>query len=127
MAVYVHPDVLQNGLDFLQANGTRLVVCSNNPATFADANGAAKLCEAVLAPADYSFANGDVSGRKIIVAAKSGLAVAVAGKALHICILDVVASKLLIKTETQPATGIDISGTLNIAAFDLEITDAVLV
>ena len=47
-----------------------------------------RLSEAALSTADFTLAAGDISGRKVTIAAKSGLAVIAAGTADHVALLD---------------------------------------
>ena len=118
MAKFASNDVLDGSLIVASA-ATRLVATSGQPANFAAAN-SGKLAEATLAGADFSLAAGDISGRKVTVAAKSGLAVIVAGTADHVALLDVAGSRLLYVT-TCPAQALAVGGTVSIASWAIEI------
>ena len=123
MGKAVHGDVLDGALNVVKATATRMVALAAQPADFAAAT-AGKLAEAVMASGDYTLAPGDVSGRKAIVAAKSGLSVIAAGTANHVALLDPVASRLIYVT-TCPAQAVVSGGTVDFAAWDIEIGDPV--
>jgi hypothetical protein len=50
----------------------RLFICSAQPATYAEASATYDLATHILTGGDFSKAAGDVSGRKLILAAQSG-------------------------------------------------------
>lgn len=110
--------VLDGALNVVRS-ATRMVATSGQPASYAAAD-AGRLAEAQLAPADFTLAVGDVSGRKVTIAAKSGLAVVAAGTADHVALLDPVTSTLLYVT-TCPAQALVPGGTVALAAWSVEI------
>ena len=111
-------DVLDGSL-VVASGATRMVAVTGQPASFSAAN-AGKLAEAVLTSGDFALAAGDISGRKVTVAAKTGLAVIAAGTADHVALLDVAGSRLLYVT-TCPAQALVSGGTVSIAAWAIEI------
>lgn len=119
MAKAVHSDVLDGALTVIKSAATRMVALAAQPADYAAAT-AGKLVEAVMASGDFTLAAGDVSGRKLTVAAKSGLSVTAAGTATHVALLDPTASRLLYVT-TCPGQALSSGGSVNIAAWDVEI------
>ena len=123
MGKAVHGDVLDGALNVVKAAATRMVALAAQPADYAAAT-VGKLAEAVMASGDYTLVPGDVSGRKAIVAAKSGLSVIAAGTANHVALLDPVASRLIYVT-TCPAQAVVSGGTVDFAAGDIEIGDPV--
>ncbi|KAB7648179.1 hypothetical protein [Polymorphobacter fuscus] len=116
MSKFASNDVLDGSL-IVASGATRMVALNGQPASFAAAE-AGRLAEAALTVADFSFAAGDVSGRKVTVAAKAGLPVVAAGTADHIALLD--ATRLLYVT-TCPAQALAPGGTVSIAAWAIEI------
>lgn len=111
-------DVLDGSLNIVrQAN--RLVALAAEPASFAAAN-TGKLAEATLASVDFTLAAGDVSGRKVTIAAKTGLSVLAAGTANHVALLDATTSRLLYVT-TCPAQSLAAGGVVSIAPWSIEI------
>ncbi|QXQ05509.1 hypothetical protein KX816_14885 [Sphingosinicellaceae bacterium] len=120
MGKYVNPVVLDGALGIV-TTATRMVALSGEPADYAAAN-AGKLAESALTTADFTIAAGDISGRKVTVAAKSGLTVTTAGTADHIALLD--GSSLLYVT-TCPTQGLPSGGTLSIGTWAVEISSPV--
>ncbi len=122
MAKWVSPTVLDAALAVV-ASADRIVALAAQPATYAEAM-AGRLAEATVAPADFSIGPGDVSGRKVAVAAKSGLAVLAAGTASHVALLSAANSALLYVT-TCPDQALVPGGTVSIASWSVEIGDPV--
>ena len=120
MAKFASDFVLDGSLQVVsQAN--RMVAVAGQPANYAAANTGA-LAEAALLGSDFNIVDGDVSGRKVVVAAKLGLSVLAAGTADHVALLDTVNTRLLYVT-TCPAQTLPAGGTVNIASWDVEIGD----
>jgi hypothetical protein len=111
-------DVLDGSLNIVRA-ATRMVAVNGQPATYAAAF-SGRLAEATLVTGDFTLAAGDVSGRKVSIAAKSGLSVLAAGTADHVALLDVAGSRLLYVT-TCPAQALVAGGTVSIAGWSIEI------
>ena len=111
-------DVLDGSLNVIRG-ATRMVVLNGEPASYAAAD-AGKLVEAVLTTGDFSIGAGDVSGRKVSIAGKSGLSVLAAGTADHVALLDPGSSRLLYVT-TCPAQALVSGGTVSIAGWSVEI------
>lgn len=124
MAKIVHDDVLDGALNVIKNNATRQTVCSAQPTTFAEGNATYALADVTMASGDFTIANGDTSGRKVTVAAKSGVLIDVTGTATHIALLDVTNSKLLyVTTCTSQALTANGSNTVNVPAWDIELAD----
>jgi hypothetical protein len=111
-------DVLDGSLNIVRG-ATRMVALNGEPASFAAAD-AGKLTEAVLTTGDFTISAGDISGRKVTIAAKSGLNVLAAGTANHVALLDPGTSRLLYVT-TCPAQALVAGGTVSIAGWSIEI------
>lgn len=124
MAKIVHDDVLDGALNIIKNNATRMTACSTQPTTFAEGNATYALADVTMASADFTLANGDTSGRKVTVAAKSGVLIDTSGTATHIALLDVTNSKLLyVTTCTSQALTANGSNTVSFPAYDIEIAD----
>lgn len=106
------------------ATGTRLMVCSGQPANFAGI-AAVALADVIMTAGDgngdYTIANGDVSGRKLTVLQQSAIPIDSSGTATHVSIDD--GSTLLLVT-TCTSQALTAGGTVTVPAFDLEIADA---
>jgi hypothetical protein len=124
MAKAVHTDVLDGALNIVKSNATKMVACTSQPTTYAEANATYKLAEVTLASGDFTLSAGVTNGRRATVAAKSGITASATGNATHVALLDTAATKLLYVT-TCPSTAIASGGTVSIGAWDIEIGDPV--
>lgn len=111
-------DVLDGALAVVRT-ATRMVAVSGQPATYAAAD-VGRLAETALAPGDFTFGAGDVSGRKMTIAAKSGMPVLAAGTADHVALLDPATATLLYVTVCPPQA-LALGGTVSLAAWSVEI------
>lgn len=118
------PDaVLDKPLDEV-ATATRMIACSAQPTTYAEANSTYALADVTMAGGDFTKANGDVSGRKVTMGAKSSVLIDVSGTATHIALVRVSDSTLLyVTTCTSQALTANGSNTVNFPAWDIEIAD----
>lgn len=100
-----------------------MVICSQEPTTYAEANTTYKLAEVTMAGGDYAVADGDVSGRKLTVSQKT-VAGTADGTGNHVALIDTVNSELYIVT---PCNTIGISNGVNqdFGAWDWESEDPV--
>jgi len=122
MAKTVHDDVLDGAFDVLdQAN--LMIACSAQPTTRTEAVATYALADvAMTVNTDYTKANGDVSGRKVTVAAKSTVLIDTSGTATHVALVD--GTRLLyVTTCTSQALTANASNTVNFPAWEIEIAD----
>jgi hypothetical protein len=122
MAKWVHDDVLDEALSYIKNNCTRMTLCSAQPGNYTEGNATYKLADVTMAVGDFTIQAGDVSGRKVIVASKTGVTVDTTGSATHVVLLDVSNTKLLYVT-TCVAQSLTAGNTVDIPAWDVEITD----
>jgi len=120
MAKFTHSDVLDGALNIIKNNSTRLIACSAQPTTYAEATSTYELADVTVSSSDYTITNGDTSGRKLTRAAKSAVPVDVSGTVTHIAEVDVTNSKLLNVTTTA-SQGVSFGGTVDIGSFKNEI------
>lgn len=120
MAKAVHDSVLDGAFDVLdQAN--IMTACAGQPTTRTEAVTTNKLADvAMTVNSDYTKANGDVSGRKVTVAAKSTVPIDTSGTADHIALCD--GTNLLYVT-TCTSQALTSGGTVDFPAWDIEIAD----
>lgn len=122
MAKIVHDDVLDGALNIIKNSCTRMTACSAQPTTYAEGNATYALADVTVASGDFTAANGDTSGRKLTVAAKTGVTVDTTGTVTHVALLDVTNSKLLyVTTTTSQAVGL--GGTVDFGSWKIEIAD----
>lgn len=97
-------------------------VCSAEPANYAGI-AAVSLADVALTPdTDFTKANGDTSGRKVTVAAKSGVTVDNSGTATHIAIARSTDSTLRYVT-TCTSQVLTAGNTVNVPAWKIEVAD----
>ena len=124
MGKLTHDDVLDGSLNVIKNNCTRMVVCSQAVTTFTEANVTYALADVTMESADFTIAD-DTSGRKLTVAAKSGVTVDASDsdESIHLALLDVDDSKLLYVTTGTSAGVITSGNTCNIPAWKISIPD----
>jgi hypothetical protein len=120
LAKIVHDDVLDGAWDVLD-QGDIQTVCAGQPTTRTEAITTFKLADVAMTPnTDYTKANGDTSGRKVTMAAKSAVPVDTSGTADHLAICD--GTRLLYVT-TCTSQVLTSGNTVNIPAWKAEIAD----
>ena len=122
MAKYVNPVVIDAALNYIKNNATVMSLQPSEPATRSAAV-SANLADVVMASGDFTLANGDTSGRKVTVAAKSGVIVDASGTGTHVALYS--ATELLVVTTcTSQAVVANGSNTVNFPAWKDEIQAA---
>ena len=119
MAKSVSNDVLDAALNEI-ATGTIMTACSAEPTTRAEAVTTYALADVTMTGGDYTNADGDVSGRKVTVAAKSSVTVDSSGTATHVAICD---GLVLLYVTTCTSQALTSGNTVNFPAWDIEIAD----
>ena len=119
---FVSDEILDQGLDWADTNGTRLDICSQEPTTYAQATSTYTLGNKTSintgATADRS-----PSGRKVTVPAVTGGSVTSTGTATHWALTD--GASLLVATGSLSSSQSVTSGnTWSTGAFDIGIPDA---
>ena len=105
------------------ATCTRMVVTSAQPANFAGIAAVALADVTLTAGAgngDYTIADGDTSGRKLTVAAQSGVPIDSSGTATHVCLDD---GTTLLQVTTCTSQALTAGGTVDVPAYDIEFAD----
>jgi hypothetical protein len=115
MAKSCHSDVIDGALDIIRNNANLMILCSAQPTTRAEAVTTYALADVAMAAGDYTKA-ADGAGRKLTVAAKTGVTVDVSGTGSHIAWVD--GSRLLYVT-TCPNVLVNNPGTVDFAAVDI--------
>lgn len=122
MGKLVHDDVLDGALAIVRNATTKMVACSGEPASYSAANGSLKLAEVAVSAADFTIGNGVTSGRRVVVAEKTGVAVTATGTANHVALLDATNSRVLYVT-TCTAQSLTTGQTVTFGSWDVEIND----
>lgn len=124
MAKFASNDMLDGSLLVLKNNVTRMVACSAQPTTYTEANATYALADVTMSGTDFTIADGDVDGRKVTVAAKSGVEIDASGDATHVALLDVTGERLLYVTTCNTLTLTSGAGnTVNFPAWTITIAD----
>ena len=119
------------GFQGVKDNGDQLCVCEGQPANYTEAttlkdSGGKLLGFVSMAAGDFTIAAGDTNGRKVTVAAKSGVPITnpLGGDADHVVVVDTGNSEMYLGTTITPAkTGLANGDSVNTPAFDDEWAD----
>lgn len=105
------------------AQGDSISVCSAEPTTGAEAQTTYMLAKLeTLTGGDFTKANGDTSGRKNTLAAKTGISITNTGTATHVAIYDA-AGPTLKRVTTCSSQALTSGGTVDIGSHKHEIAD----
>lgn len=123
MAKFAADAVEDAALDYIDQSNI-MHVCSAQPATYAGI-AAVSLANVAMTPdTDFPHSAGDVSGRKITVAAKSAVPVTASGTATHVVLARTTDSTLRYVMTTTPLV-LTSGGTVNVPAWTIEIRNVV--
>jgi hypothetical protein len=123
MAKAVDDSVLDGALTVVKTLSESMVACSAQPANYAGV-AAVALADVAVATGDFTIANGDTSGRKVTVGAKSAVTIDTSGDATHVALIDVTNTTLRYVTTCTTLTLTAGGGnTVNFPAWDIEIAD----
>lgn len=107
-------------------DATLICVCSQQPATYAEASSTYKLASTTLTAGagngDFTLADGDSSGRKITISQKSNISIASSGTATHVA-LCVSGSSTLLYVTTCTSQVLTAGGTVTVPSWRIEISD----
>ena len=117
------PDVTFDPMLAKIATGTRLMVCSGQPANFAGI-AAVALADVTMTAGtgngDYTIGDGDTNGRKVRVEQQTNVPIDASGTATHISIDD---GTTLLYVTTCTSQALTSGGTVTVPAWDVEIAD----
>lgn len=122
MARYQDDLMLDAALDWVIANSTARWALSSDAATYGSAV-TAKLASATIASANFTKADGDVSGRKVTVGVVSAVSVGTQGSATHYALVNPASSRL---SYLVPASVklLPAGSEVTFGAFDIELEDS---
>ena len=118
MAKWQIDAMLDAALAYISTNATEMYVCTSQPATRAAAI-TAKLTTVAI-PSFQAPANGDVSGRKLIVDAEPDIPITASGDATHIALCS---GTVLLYVTTCTLQTLGSGGTVTVPTWDIEIAD----
>jgi hypothetical protein len=121
---FLSDNVLDNGLNYLTTNGTRVDICSQEPANYTEATSTYSRGNKTGASVS-SPTNGDTSGRKVTLAAiTSGAVVTSTGTVSHWALSKPTATTELLAANSLSASQTVTSGnSWTLTATDIEIPD----
>lgn len=120
MARVIADSVLNAALSHIQNNVNQLVLIDTAPADRTAALASA-LATHTVGAGDCTIANGDFSGRKLTLAAQTGISVTDTGNYNHAVLLS--ATEILAILEADTTRALVNGDTVNLAAFDIEVGD----
>lgn len=128
MAKYSEDDILDAGLQYIIDECDGLTVCTSDVTTASVpdytkvSSTSALIAVHTMASGDFTIADGDVSGRKVTIAAQNDLPITTTGTAEHICLIDTVGSVVLYMT-TCTAQSLTSGNNVSVPAWDIELRD----
>jgi hypothetical protein len=88
MAKFANDGFMDLGLSYVRANCNSMIACTAQPTTYTEATSTYALADvAMTVNTDYTLADGDTTGRKITVAAKTGVLIDTSGTATHVALV----------------------------------------
>lgn len=125
MTIFVHDDVLDNGLAEIKSAATTVILCAGAPADLTEATtafgtGTGKaLADVTVDSDDWTIADASPTGRKITMTAQTGVTVDVTGTADHLAVVD--ASRLLLVIPLSSSVGVTAANTVGFGAWTFTI------
>lgn len=117
---YLNDEALDQGLDWVDTNGTRIDICSQEPTTYTEATSTYTLGNDTVNTG--ATEDGDTSGRKVVVPAITAGSVTSTGTATHWALTN--GSDTLIATGALSSSQAVTSGnTFTLTAIDITIPD----
>ena len=123
MAKWVNDAALDAALDYLDQSNI-MHLCSAQPATYAGIAAVSLGSVAMTPDTDFPKSDGDVSGRKFTVAAKSGVSVTASGTVTHVALARTTDSTLRYVMTTTPLA-VTSGGTVNVPSWIVEQRDPI--
>ena len=119
---FLNDRVLDQGLTILDTEADRIYLCSQQPATYAEATSTYALGNvtgiAISAPAD-----GTPDGRAVTVSAASGGSITASGTATHYAIVDSANSRLLASSTLTASQAVTSGNTFALGSFSVRFPD----
>lgn len=120
MAKVVDDTVLDGALNIIKNGAVFMTVTPTQPVSAAAITGTAILAQSAMTSTDFTIANGDTSGRKVTVAAKSGLNIPNSNTATHVSLHS---GSVLHYVTTCTSQALTSGNTVNIPTWKIEIAD----
>lgn len=124
MAKNCDDSVQDAALNEIKDNATHICLCSSEPSDYTSAYATVMLARTTVSSGDFTIAAGDVSGRKMTVAAKSAFSITNNGTLTHVALVDQNNTLLLLVT-TATSQSLYAGNTVSTPAFIISIPDPV--
>lgn len=124
MARSLSDTVYDQALNYIKNNCDKMILCSAQPTTYAEAVTTYALADVTMTSSDYTVSNGDVSGRKVRAAAKTSVTVDAGGTGTHIAHVKTGDTTLHVVT-TCTSQAVTAGGTVDFPVHDIEFEDPV--
>lgn len=116
-------NVMDEGLDYLSSHGSRVDICSQEPANFTEATSTHTLGNKTGLTTGAAE-NGDVSGRKVVVPAITDGSVTGTGTATHWALSKTTATTELLASQSLASSqGVTSGNVFSLTAADIGILD----
>lgn len=113
--------VLDEALQYLASNASRMDACSAAPTSYAEATSTYTLANVTLDSDDYTVGDGDTSGRKATIAEQADIAVTGSDTATHVALTN--GSDTLYYVTECGSVALSSDATVTFSAWDIEILD----
>lgn len=123
MTKFANDLVMDAAFDFVIAQAERLVVASGDAGGVYANLAAISLADVAVDSGDFSKANGDTSGRKLIIAQQTAITIDSSGTATHVHLVRDSATARILLTTTCTSQVLTAAGTVTVPTFDEEIGD----
>lgn len=122
MAKGIPDAVMDLDLDYIKDTANCMVLCTEEPTSYAEAKVAHCLATQAMVAGDFTLADLAPNGRKLTVAAKAGIEVTTTGTGNHVVLLDTVLEEILVINTCGNCSVTD-DGTVDIASWVINKPD----
>ena len=120
-AVFLDP-----ALEFIKLGASHIAVCSAKPVNYTQAMSTYKLASTTVSSGDFTGpVDGLVSGRRLVIAAKTAVSVTASGTTRYIAIVNSSTTALLYVRKTAQIA-ITVGNTVDILSTGIELRDPIL-
>lgn len=120
MAKWANDLVMDGALNIIKGDSRIMTACNAQPTTRTEAVTTYALADVALATGDFTIGNGDTNGRKVAIAAKTGVTVDTTGTAIYVAICD---ATNLLEVTTCTSQVLTAGNTVTFPTWDVEFSD----
>jgi len=131
MGKYAHSKVMDYGLDYIQANSTRLLACVGQPTNYTHATdlyaGGCRVADVAINATEFSIGDAPGGGRRLAIQGQSNFLIHVSGQVDHVALVkdhaDPAQQELLYVTDLTNSQQVTAGNTMTVPAWDIIITN----